>query len=283
MSDPVYDHKTQQCLMLIDGLNLVRPVYEVNLKSNAPESEQIDATIKSSLGSFRIVLNEVKPTHVLAAFDYGGETWRHRLYPEYKAKRKPTPQALRDALPYLYDQLVSRLGITVVSIPGVEAEDVIGTCFYRWTAANRGPAVVTSSDKDLSGLMAEGALIRDHSTQEWRNAEWSHRKFGVPPALIHDYLALMGDDTDGVPGVERVGSTTAAKWLLQYGSLEGIIENKDSLKGKVGQSFRDSIEIARLSRQLVALKTDVQCGVTWNTLRLGAGENLATPRIANAA
>jgi len=123
MNTPVSEQVDEQRLLLIDGLNIVRRVYEANPQ---PDSrEEVEGAVKSSFGSFKRALKEIAPTHVLAAFDYGGQTWRHRLYPAYRANRKPMPQALRDALPDLYDQLADRLGVAVVSIPDVEADDVI--------------------------------------------------------------------------------------------------------------------------------------------------------------
>lgn len=268
-------------LLLFDGLNIARRVYEA---IPGPDSrERAEGAVKSSLGSFRNALNEMDPTHVLAAFDYGGLTWRHRVYAQYRANRKPMAQELRDALPLLYDQLADRLGVTSVSIPDVEAEDVIAACFARWKSVGKGSAIVMSTDKDLASLMTEGALIRDHATPEWRGAEWSERKFGIPPELILDFLALMGDTVDGVPGLEGVGKVTAAKWLNTYGSLEGVLENAHAIKGKVGERLRDNMEIVRISRQLVSLKTDIQCGVSWNVLRLGAGKNLAHSQPEKAA
>lgn len=281
MSTSIPEQVDGQRLLLIDGLNIVRRVFEANPEKDL--GKKVEGAVKNSFGSFRNALSEMKPTHVLAAFDYGGQTWRHRLYTEYRATRKPMPQELRDALPGLYDQLADRLGITSVSIPDVEAEDVIAACYGRWASAGKGPAVVMSTDKDLAWLMSQGALIRDHFTSEWRNAEWSERKFGIPPARILDYLALMGDDVDGVPGLEGVGKVTAAKWLVTYGSLEAVLENADTIKGKVGDKLRENMDIVRLSRQLVSLKTDIQCGVTWNTLRLGAGKNLAVPQPTKSA
>ncbi|MEX3960157.1 5'-3' exonuclease H3TH domain-containing protein [Trinickia sp. EG282A] len=278
---PVSAQSDEQRLLLIDGLNIVRRVYEANPQ---PDSrEKVEGTVKSSLGSFKRALNEIAPTHVLVAFDYGGQTWRHRLYPAYRANRKPMPQLLRDALPDLYEQLAERFGVAVASIPDVEADDVIATCFSRWACAKTGPAVVMSTDKDLAWLMTQGALIRDHFTPEWRDAEWAERKFGIPPALILDFLALMGDDVDGVPGLDGVGKVTAAKWLLAYQSLDGVLESAGTIKGKVGERLREKTETVRLSRQLVSLKTDVQCGLTWNALRLGAGKNHAAPQLAQTA
>ena len=276
MDTPLSERVDEPCLLLMDGLNIVRRVYEAN---PLPESrEKVEGAIKSSFGSFKRALNEMEPTHALAAFDYGGQTWRHRLYPPYRANRKPMPQALRDALPDLYDQLADRLGLAVASIPDVEADDVVATVFSRWTATRRGPVIVMSTDKDLAWLMTQGALIRDHFTPEWRDAAWAERKFGIPPALILDFLALMGDDVDGVPGLEGVGRITAAKWLNEHGSLAGVLENAQAIKGKVGQRLRDNLETVRLSRQLVSFKTDIQCGLTWNTLRLGTGKNHAVPQ-----
>ncbi|TES65642.1 hypothetical protein E2P84_36555, partial [Burkholderia cepacia] len=163
---PLNQQSNGQCLLLIDGLNIVRRVYEAHPQ---PDSrEKIEGVVRSSLGSFKRALTEIMPTHALAAFDHGGETWRHRLYPPYRANRKPMPQILRDALPGLYQLLADRLGLTVVSIPDVEAEDVIATCFSRWASSKPDPVVVLSTDKDLAWLMTKGAHIRDHFTPEWR-------------------------------------------------------------------------------------------------------------------
>jgi protein Xni len=250
-------------LLAIDGLNIVRRVYEA---SPEPDSaEKADIALRHALSSFRKLLGAHSPTHVLAAFDHGGDTWRHRLYPRYREGRAPMPSYLREALPGFHDKLAGE-GLKVVVIPGVEADDVIGTGVLRWLGEGRGEAIVASTDKDLHGLIAHGALVWDHFKGEWHDDAWVRNKFGVAPELLVDLLALMGDVTDGVPGVSKVGMKTAAKLLNAYGDLDAVMAGAGILKTPIGERLRAEREILYLSRQLVQLKTDVTLGVTWKML-----------------
>jgi DNA polymerase-1 len=250
-------------LLAIDGLNIVRRVYEA---SPEPDSDlKADIALRHALSSFRNLVNDHQPTHVLPAFDYGGPTWRHALYARYREGRAPMPAVLRAALPSFYDKLAS-FGMTVVSIPEVEADDVIGTAVMRWLAEGRGDAVVATTDKDLHGLIAHGALVWDHFKSEWHDQAWVENKWGVPPALLPDLLALMGDATDSIPGIAKVGQKTAAKLLRTYGNLDAVMAGAGILKDAMGERLRKEREILYLSRQLVQLKTDVTLGVTWNKL-----------------
>lgn len=258
----------EQTLLLIDGLNIVRRCYEANPADDSPEKAQ--ATVRSSLGSFKRALTEHKPDYALAAFDFGGPTWRHELYPAYREKRKPMPQVLRDVLPQFKEQLKEQTGMCCLTVPGVEADDVLATAFYAWSKTGRGPATVMSTDKDLAALIADGARVRDHFTPEWREEAWVQKKFGVPARLLHDVLALMGDDVDGVPGVDKVGAKTAAAWLLEHGSLENLLAAAGAIKGKAGERLREQADRARISRQLVAFKTDIQLGLTWSMCRMNS-------------
>jgi DNA polymerase-1 len=257
-------------LLLIDGLNIVRRCYEAN---PAPDSaNKAKDAARSAFGSFKRALRENTPTHALAAFDYGGPTWRHALYARYREGRKPMPEELRAELPAFKARLTDELGLAVACVPNVEADDVIGTVFTRWMACKAAPAVVVSTDKDLCTLIAQGALVRDHFKPEWRDAAWVQAKFGVGPELLGDLLALMGDSVDDIPGVDGVGAKTAAKLLNEYGSLEALLAGASSIKGKLGERLVEQAGNARLSRQLVALDTAVEVGVTWNGLRYLAPE-----------
>ncbi|MDQ1829857.1 5'-3' exonuclease [Massilia scottii] len=250
-------------LLAIDGLNIVRRVYEA---SPEPDSaEKADIALRHALSSFRKLLATHAPTHVLAAFDFGGPTWRHELYPRYREQRAPMPSFLRDALPGFHVKLAGE-GLHVLMLPGVEADDVIGTGVLRWLAEGRGDAIVASTDKDLHGLIAQGALVWDHFKGEWHDDAWVRKKFGVAPELLVDLLALMGDVTDGVPGVSKVGMKTAAKLLNAYGNLDAVMAGAGILKTPVGERLRAERDVLYLSRQLVQLKTDVRLGVTWNML-----------------
>jgi protein Xni len=153
-----------------------------------------------------------------------------------------------------------------LSIPAVEAGDVIATATLRWLRENRGDAIVASTDKDLHVLIAHGALLWDHFKEEWHDHEWVRNKFGVAPEQLPDLLALMGDASDGVPGVSKIGAKTAARLIQAYGTLEQVMAGAGILKTTIGEKLRKDAELARLSRRLVELKTDVQLGISWRTL-----------------
>ena len=250
-------------LLAIDGLNIVRRVYEASPEPDSAEKAEI--ALRHALSSFRKLLAAHQPSHVLPAFDFGGPTWRHALYPRYREQRAPMPSYLRDALPGFHRKLEDE-GLHVVTLPEVEADDVIGTCVLRWLAEGRGEAVVATTDKDLHGLIAHGALVWDHFKGEWHDDAWVRNKFGVAPELLVDLLALMGDPTDGVPGVSKVGMKTAAKLLNAYGDLDAVVAGAGILKTPIGERLRAEREVLYLSRRLVQLKTDVRLGVTWNML-----------------
>jgi DNA polymerase-1 len=250
-------------LLAIDGLNIVRRVYEA---SPEPDSDlKAGIALRHAFSSFRNLLEAHAPTHVLAAFDHGGDTWRHALYPRYREHRDPMPAELRAALPEFQARLQTA-GVPVVVIPEVEADDVLATCVMRWLHENRGEAIVATTDKDLHVLVAHGALVWDHFKNEWHDDAWVRNKFGVAPELLHDLLALMGDATDGVPGVSKIGMKTAARLLNAYGSLDAVMAGAGILKTPLGERLRAERDILYLSRQLVELKTDVRLGVTWKML-----------------
>jgi len=252
-------------LLAIDGLNIVRRVYEA---SPEPDSaDKAETALRHALSSFRKLLAAHDPSHVLAAFDFGGPTWRHALYPRYREMRAPMPSFLRNALPSFLARLEGE-GLHVLMLPGVEADDVIGTGVLRWLSEGRGAAIIASTDKDLHGLIAHGALVWDHFKGEWHDDAWVRNKFGVAPERLEDLLALMGDATDGVPGVSKVGMKTAAKLLNAYGDIDAVLAGAGILKTPLGERLRAEREILAVSRQLVRLKTDVPLGVTWKMLAL---------------
>jgi protein Xni len=250
-------------LLAIDGLNIVRRVYEASAEPDSPIKAA--TALRHALSSFRTVLDTHQPTHVLAAFDHGGTTWRHALYPRYREHRAPMPSDLRAALPE-FQQRLTQAGMHPLCIPDVEADDVIGTGVLRWLAEGRGEAIVATTDKDLHGLVAHGALVWDHFANAWHDDAWVRQRFGVAPEQIVDLLALMGDVTDGVPGVSKVGMKTAARLLNAYGDLDAVMAGAGILKTPLGERLRAERDILYLSRQLVELKTDVRLGVTWNML-----------------
>lgn len=263
---------SERKLLLIDGLNIVRRIWEAIPVEDSPE-KAVGAT-RWSLASFKRALDEHAPTHVLAAFDFGGSTWRHTRYPEYHADRKPMPESMRNALPSLLEQ-IRAMGIHTISIPEVEADDVIATVFDRWAMQVRGTATILSTDKDLAALIAKGAQVRDHFKNEFRDEAWVQKRFGVSASQMHDLLALTGDSTDNIPGVPGVGEKTAAKWLCAFGNLDAVVrearqaipEQGSMIRGKLRESLRANIANVRLARELVGFKTDIALGLTWNGIR----------------
>jgi DNA polymerase-1 len=250
-------------LLAIDGLNIVRRLYEASDEEDAVL--RADKALRHALASFARLLAAHQPTHAFVAFDAGGDTWRHQLHASYRQSRKPMPDELQRVLPELHARLRDT-GLCIVSVPGVEADDVIATAILRWLQEARGEATVVSTDKDLHGLIAHGALVWDHFKNEWHDSEWVQAKFGVPPALLPDLLALVGDVPDGIPGVSKVGIKTAARLLQSYGSIDGIMAGAGILKDALGERLRSEREQLMLSRELTALKADVLLGVTWNML-----------------
>jgi DNA polymerase-1 len=250
-------------LLAVDGWNIVRRLYEASDESG--EAARVERTVRYALSTFSKLLACHRPTHVLAAFDAAAPTWRHALHPAYRQSRTPTPVALQSALPMAREKLAA-MGVHTICIAGVEADDVIATVVLRWLQEKRGDAVVVSTGKDLHALVAHGAMLWDHFKSEWHDAQWVEAKFGVPPALLPDLFALVGDVPDGIPGVTKIGLKTAARLLQSYGSVDGVMAGAGILKDALGERLRKEREQLALSQQLVALKTDVRLGVTWNTL-----------------
>lgn len=266
---------SKRLLLLIDGLNFVRRVYEAN---PAPDSaDKAEGALRNSTASIRRAITDSQPTHLLLAFDAGGLTFRHGLYPGYKEYRTPMPAPLSAALPEFLDRLRAK-GYPVVVSPGVEAEDVIATAAVK--AAGLGSdIIIKSTDKDVLPLLAlTGVRVHDHfkrgpddgvhASGEWRDAAWCVAKFGVTPEKMTDLLAMMGDRVDGIPGIARVGVKTAAALLNEHGSLEAVLSAAADMKGSLGKRLREHAEIARLSRELVQLRTDVDLEIrTWAELK----------------
>jgi DNA polymerase-1 len=250
--------------LAVDGLSIVRRVFQA-AKDEPDLAKRAEDAISSSCRTFRRLLETLAPSHVLTAFDAGGHTWRHDLYPRYREGRQSMPDELRAQLPNMMTRL-QEMGVHSVQIPEVEADDVIATAVTRWLDKGYGQAIVATTDKDLHQLTALGAWIYHPFDSELRDAAWVGKKFGVPAALLGDYLALVGDGADDVPGVSGIGAKKAAELLRRYGSLDGVFAGAGILLDTVGRNLRKGKADALVSRQLVALKTDVVLGVTWKQL-----------------
>ena len=208
------------------------------------------------------MLSKLRQRHpgarIACVLDAPGKTFRHDLYDQYKATRKPTPEDIKPQMKVL-PEFIAAWGLPLVCEPGVEADDVIAT--YARQAAEAGVEVmIASSDKDLMQLVEDGRIkLYDGMKDKNYDSKAVETKYGVPPALMGDYLALVGDTSDNIPGVTKVGAKTAVKWLTQYGSLPALCEHAEEIKGVVGNNLRTAMNdgTLKLSRRLVTLKEDV--------------------------
>ncbi len=244
-------------LLLVDGSSyLYRAFHAMPDLRAVPGDPSSTATgaIRGMINMMQALRKEVPTDLAACVFDAKGPTFRDEMYPEYKANRSPMPDDLRSQIEPIH-AMVRMLGWTVLDVPGVEADDVIATLAV--TAANQGVRVVVSSgDKDLSQLVNEHITIMDTMNGKKRDVAGVTAEFGVPPHLMIDYQTLVGDPVDNVPGVHKVGPKTAAKWLMEYGSLDNLIQNASAIKGVAGENLRQALDWLPKGRQLVTMKTD---------------------------
>jgi DNA polymerase I len=244
-------------LVLVDGSSyLYRAFHAMPDLRAVPGDPSSPATgaIRGMVNMMQALQKAHPADYVACVFDASGPTFRDALYPDYKAQRSPMPDDLRAQIPPIHE-VVRLMGWTVLDVPGVEADDVIGT--LAATAAAQGVRVLVSSgDKDLSQLVNEHITIIDTMNGKVRDVAGVTAEFGVPPQLMVDFQALVGDAVDNVPGVEKVGPKTAAKWLLEYGSLDGVLAHAAQIKGVAGENLRQARDWLPTGRQLVTIKTD---------------------------
>lgn len=252
-----------QKLLAIDGSRILRLMYEAN-PSQDLDTKAAEA-VRNATAAVLKILSKHQPTHVLPAFDYGGPTWRHAVHPGYQAKRKAPHTSLDALLPMLYKNL-SDSGMTVVSVPELDVEDVIATAVLRWLSEERGEVVIASTGRSLHPLIAYGATLWDHLKSESRDRAWVVKRYGVEPEMLVDYLALIGDANNGVPGVHKVGHATAVKLLKNYKTLDAALTHATEMKGAIAERLCNGRNDAMLSRELMGWKTDVPIGVTWRKL-----------------
>jgi len=220
----------------------------------SPTGEPTGATF-GFVGTLLKVLREEKPAYLVACFDLPGPTHRHEAYAEYKAQRRPVPEDLPVQVDRVHE-ILRLLGVPAVESPGYEADDCIATV-VRWAREQDLEVVICSRDKDLEQLVGPGVEMLDPRSFEHLDAKAIEAKRGVRPEQMADVLALMGDATDNIPGVQGIGPKTAAKLISQYGDLETLLARADEIKGKMGQRLRDGADDARRSRDLVLLRDDV--------------------------
>ncbi|MEM9058233.1 MAG: DNA polymerase I, partial [Pseudomonadota bacterium] len=217
------------------------------------------------------LLREHEPEHIAVVFDASGKTFRDELSADYKANRPPMPDELRSQLAVLLE-VVEAMGLPLLRVTGVEADDVIGTLAVQ-ASAERRATLISTGDKDMAQLVNEHVTLVNTMSDTTLDPDGVEKKFGVRPTQIVDYLALVGDSIDNIPGIPRVGAKTAAKWLGLYDDIDGIVANAEAIKGKVGESLREHLEQLPLSRALATIKTDVELDATPAELARGEPDN----------
>ena len=246
-------------LVLIDGSSYLYRAFHALPPLTNSNGEPTGA-LHGVLTMIQKLLREEQPRHVAVVFDAPGKTFRDELYAEYKANRPPMPDELRSQVQPILDA-VAAMGLPLLRVEGVEADDVIGT-LCKSAAAEGLSVLVSTGDKDLAQLVNDKVTLINTMNDSRMDRDGVKAKFDVFPEQIIDYLALVGDTSDNIPGVPKVGAKTAAKWLNLYDSADGIIKNSDEIKGKVGDSLRENVEQLRLSQDLATIREDLALDTT---------------------
>lgn len=239
-------------LLLVDGSSYLYRAYHAMPDLRGPGGEPTGA-LYGIINMLRRMRKEVSAEYSACVFDAKGKTFRDDLYAEYKAHRPSMPSDLAQQVEPIHEA-VRALGWPLLMVEGVEADDVIGTLARE--AEKQGMKVVVSTgDKDLAQLVTDRVALVNTMTNETLDRDGVIAKFGVPPELIVDYLTLIGDTVDNVPGVEKCGPKTAVKWLTQFGHLDGVVEHANEIKGVVGDNLRRALDFLPLGRKLVTVDT----------------------------
>jgi len=249
----------QKTLVLVDGSSFLYRAFHALPPLTNSRGEPTGAVLGVA-NMLRKLISAHATQHVGVVFDAPGRTFRDDLFEEYKSHRPPMPDDLRSQIEPLH-AIIRAMGLPLLIENGVEADDVIGTLALR--AAEQGYFVIISTgDKDMAQLVSDRIVLENSMYDIRLDREGVVAKFGVPPECIVDYLALVGDTSDNIPGVPKVGPKTAAKWLQEYGSLDAIIDQADSVGGKVGENLRATLDQIPLSRQLATIRCDLSLPLT---------------------
>ena len=216
--------------------------------------------VRGVIAMIRKLAKDYPASPLVIVFDPKGKTFRDDLYSEYKANRPPMADDLRRQIEPTFE-IIRAMGLPLLTVPGVEADDVIGTLASAAGAEGR-TVLISTSDKDMAQLVNDRVTLLNTMSETSLDREGVVEKFGVPPELIVDYLALMGDAVDNIPGVPKVGPKTAAKWLNEHGSLDAVMAAADRIKGKIGENLRACLDRLPLSQTLTTIKCDVDVGVS---------------------
>ena len=254
---------TKHRLLLIDGSSYLYRAFHAmpDLRNGAGDPT---GAIYGMVNMMRRARSEIQADHIACIFDAKGKTFRDEMYPEYKAHRSPMPEDLVKQIEPIH-ALVKALGWPVLVVSGVEADDVIGTLACQASQAGW-ETIISTGDKDLAQLVNSSVSLINTMTDERLDIDGVIAKFGVPPERIVDYLSIIGDTVDNVPGVPKAGPKTANKWLAEFGDLDNLMANADQVKGVVGENLRAALNWLPQARQLITVKTD--CDLSSHVPRL---------------
>ncbi len=252
-------------IILVDGSSYLYRAYH-GMPNLTNAKGQPTGAIYGVVNMLKKLLKDYSPEEVLIVFDAKGKTFRDDMYPEYKANRPSMPADLVAQIEPI-NEILQAMGFPIIAVVGVEADDVIGTLSKQACNMDR-DVIISTGDKDLAQLVNSRVTLINTMTDTAMDIEGVHAKFGIGPNHIIDYLALVGDSADNIPGVPKVGPKTAVKWLKEYGSLAGIITRADEIKGKVGENLRSVLTRIPLSQALVTIKCDVDLPIDITQLKL---------------
>ncbi|MGZ8215385.1 MAG: 5'-3' exonuclease H3TH domain-containing protein, partial [Methylosarcina sp.] len=245
----------QKRLILVDGSSFIFRAYHALPPLTSPKGMTTNAILGVS-NMLRKLIAEYHTDYIAVVFDAPGKTFRNALFEAYKAHRPPMPDDLRVQIEPLHN-LVRTMGLPLIMEPGVEADDVMGALAKQ--AVQQGfDVIISTGDKDMAQLVNEHIILENTMSNSRMDVQGVIEKFGVRPDQIVDYLALMGDSIDNIPGVPKVGPKTAAKWLEQYGTLENLMASAGEIGGKIGENLRNSLDQLPVSKQLTTIKCDLE-------------------------
>jgi DNA polymerase-1 len=245
-------------VVLVDGSSYLFRAYHALPPLTNSKGEATGAIV-GVLNMLRKLMAEYQPELMAVVFDAPGKTFRDEMYADYKANRPPAPDDLVAQIEPLH-AIVGALGLPMIMVDGVEADDVIGTLAVQADRLGMN-TLISTGDKDMAQLVNERISLINTMSDTLLDRQGVIDKFGVAPEQIVDYLSLMGDSVDNIPGVPKCGPKTAAKWLSEFGSLDGVLANSEKIKGKIGENLRAVAPQLPLSRRLTSLKTDVDLGL----------------------
>ncbi|HSC75710.1 MAG TPA: DNA polymerase I [Pseudomonadales bacterium] len=255
--------KNADCI-LVDGSSYLYRAFHA-LPPLATSKGQPTGAIKGVVNMLRSLRKDYPHSAMAVVFDAKGDTFRNKMYAEYKANRPPMPDDLRSQVQPLLD-IIRAMGLPLLIVDGVEADDVIGTLAMQ-ARQHKHEVLISTGDKDMAQLVGPHVTLVNTMTNTVMDREGVIEKFGIAPEQIVDYLALMGDKVDNIPGVDKCGPKTAVKWLQEYGTLDNVMANADNIGGKIGENLRAALSFLPLSQQLATIKTDVALTQNWQDLQ----------------